>query len=57
MARGRLGCPGCFPSQPAGSPGLGEGVRHGETPRFPEALDLEEDVKQLLSVSMLHLKK
>eukprot|EP00439_Symbiodinium_sp_Y106_P081069 s914_g19.t5 len=37
VARGRLGCPGCFPSQPAGSPGLGEGVRHGETPRFPEA--------------------
>ena len=29
MARGRLGCPGCFPSQPAGSPGLGGGIQLG----------------------------
>ena len=29
VARGRLGRPGCFPSQPAGSPGLGEGIQFG----------------------------
>ena len=29
VARGRLGRPGCFPSQPAGSPGLGEGIQLG----------------------------
>ena len=29
MARGRLGRPGCFPSQPAGSPGLGGGIQLG----------------------------